>query len=106
MLTHDETTCQATPLVEAPPVVCSRCGESVVWRDEAAAPLEGSGYFGKWFHVRTGVRACLPLCTVEGCDREAVQALGYHGFDGGSSRFIRTGWRCSQHRELNAIEWT
>ena len=77
-------------------VHCPDCGEAVTFHRR----------YRTWLHDRTESNVCAPLCTVEGCQQPAVVKTGYHGFDGSGSRFIRTGFRCSAHREPGAIQWT
>ena len=73
---------------------CPDCGEAVTW----------DGRKRIWRHDRTESNVCAPICTTEGCTSRAVAKLGYHGFDGAGSRFIRTGWACQAHRPVSAVE--
>lgn len=77
-------------------VKCSECGESVTWKRETH----------EWLHDRTTLVGCCPRCTTDGCTERATVKLGFHGFDGAGSRFIRTGWACEAHTPAVAGEWT
>lgn len=79
-------------------VKCGDCGEAVEWHAELGPGVR------KWLHVRTGAAKCAPLC--DQCGQPAKHALGFHGFDGSGSRFIRTGWRCDACVPANIIVWT
>ena len=74
---------------------CADCGEPVTFDRRKRI----------WRHDRTESNVCAPLCTTAGCMSRAVAKLGYHGFDGAGSRFIRTGWACAAHRPTGGEEY-